>query len=67
MAETLRTPSLEVTGRARLIEAVCVAVAKRQSRCPVEEMIPVGLRGARETVLVERIVLDAADRGIVVL
>ena len=62
MAETLPP---ELTGRAPLIEAARVALARRRGGRSGDGMILVGLHGARKTVLLDRIETDAIDNGIV--
>ena len=59
------TPPPELAGRAPLIEAARVALARRQSGRSSKGMILVGLRGVGKTVLLDRIETDAIDSGIV--
>ena len=59
------TPPPELSGRAPLVEAARVALARRQSGRSSKGMILVGLRGVGKTVLLDRIETDAIDSGIV--
>ena len=59
------TPPPELAGRAPLIEAARVALARRQSGRSSKGMILVGLRGVGKTVLLDRIENDAIDSGLV--
>ena len=58
------TPPPELAGRADLIERAAVALDRIRSKRPAQSFILYGLRGVGKTVLLNRIRIDANNRGI---
>lgn len=57
------TPPPELVGRDELIEDADIALDRLRNGLAAKSLLMVGLRGVGKTVLLNRILLDAADRG----
>ena len=57
------TPPPELVGRDELIEDAEIAFDRLRNGLAAKSLLMVGLRGVGKTVLLNRILLDAADRG----
>ncbi len=57
------TPPPELAGRNRLLEEASIALDRIRNGLAAKCMVAVGLRGVGKTVLLNRIAMDAADRG----
>lgn len=57
------TPPPELVGRDELIEDAEIALDRLRSGLAAKSLLMVGLRGVGKTVLLNRILLDATDRG----